>query len=140
MVAASNAGEVSCGCQFMLNHSAGGFLAVLMAIGAVVTALSAETAAPTPGAASSLVPQVVVPRAARREFTAAVPVLLAAWMLSGLFLVLGPTILQDLFGLHSGLLNGATAFVLPEAGAVAGFLLGQFAPRRTAAQIRNTRN
>ena len=59
------------------------------------------------------------------------PVLLAAWMLSGLFLGLGPTILQDLFGLHSGLLNGATAFVLPEAAAVAGFVLGRFAPRPT---------
>ena len=106
-------------------------LAVIMATGAVLTALSAETAAPRPGAARSLIPQVVIPRAARREFTAAVPVLLAAWMLSGLFLGLGPTILQDLFGLHSGLLNGAAAFVLPEAGAVAGFLLGRFAPRRT---------
>src|SRR5580692_10679397 len=42
-----------------------------------------------------------------------------------------PALLQDLFGLHSGLLNGATGFVLPEAGAVAGFLLGRFAPRRT---------
>jgi MFS family permease len=106
-------------------------LAVIMAVGAVVTALSAETATPRPGAARSLVPQVVVPRAARREFTAAVPVHLAAWMLSGLFLGLVPTIIQDLFGLHSGLLNGATAFVLPETAAVAGFFLGRFTPRRT---------
>jgi MFS family permease len=106
-------------------------LAVIMAVGGVLTALSAETAAPRPGAAHSLVPQVVVPVDARREFTAAVPVLLAAWMLSGLFLGLGPTIIQDLFGLHSGLLNGATVFVLPEAGAVAGFLLGRFTPRWT---------
>jgi MFS family permease len=106
-------------------------LAVIMAIGAVVTALSAETVTPRPGAARSLVPHVAVPQAARREFTAAVPVLLGAWMLSGLFLGLAPTIIQDLFGLHSGLLNGATAFVLPEAGAVAGFFLGRLAPRRT---------
>jgi MFS family permease len=106
-------------------------LAVIMAVGAVLTALSAETAAPRPGAAGSLVPHVVVPPAARREFTAAVPVHLAAWMLSGLFLGLVPTIIQDLFGLHSGLLNGATAFVLPETAAVAGFFLGRFTPRRT---------
>jgi MFS family permease len=106
-------------------------LAVIMAVGAVLTALSAETAARRPGAARSLVPQVVVPRAARREFTAAVPVHLAAWMLSGLFLGLGPTIIQDLFGLHSGVLNGASAFVLPETAAVAGFFLGRLAPRRT---------
>ena len=106
-------------------------LAVIMAIGAVLTALSAETATPRPGAVRSLVPHVVVPRAARREFTAAVPVHLSAWMLSGLFLGLVPTIIQDLFGLHSGLLEGATAFVQPEAAAVAGFFLGRFTPRRT---------
>ena len=106
-------------------------LAVIMAIGAVLTALSAETATPRPGAVRSLVPHVVVPRAARREFTAAVPVHLAAWMLSGLFLGLVPTIIQDLFGLHSGLLDGATAFVQPGAAAVAGFFLGRFTPRRT---------
>jgi MFS family permease len=106
-------------------------LAVIMAAGAVVTALSAETAAPRPGAARSLIPQVVVPRAARREFIAAVPVQLAAWMLAGLFMGLVPTIIEDLFRLHSGLLNGATAFVEPEAAAVAGFFLGRFTPRRT---------
>ena len=106
-------------------------LAVITAAGAVLVALSAETAAPRPGAARSLVPHVVVPRAARREFTAAVPVLLAAWMLSGLFLGLVPTIIQDLFDLHSGLLNGVTVFVLPETAAVAGFFLGRFTPRRT---------
>jgi MFS family permease len=106
-------------------------LAVIMAVGAVVTALSAETAAARPGAARSLVPHVAVPRAARREFTAAVPVHLAAWMLAGLFMGLVPTIIQDLFGLHSGLLDGATVFVEPEAAAVAGFFLGRFTPRRT---------
>ena len=103
-------------------------LAVVMAAGAAVTALSAETATPRPGAVRSLVPQVAVPRAARREFTAAVPVHLAAWMLSGLFLGLGPTIIQDLFGLHSRLLNGATAFVLPETAAVAAFSLAGSTP------------
>jgi MFS family permease len=106
-------------------------LAVIMAVGAVVTALSAETATPRPGAARSLVPHVAIPRAVRREFTAAVPVHLAAWMLAGLFMGLVPTIIQDLFGLHSGLLNGATAFVEPGAAAVAGFFLGRFTPRRT---------
>jgi MFS family permease len=106
-------------------------LALLMAVGAVLTALSAETAAPRPGAVRSLVPHVVVPRPARREFTAAVPVHVAAWMLGGLFMGLVPTIIQDLFGLHSGLLNGAAVFVEPEAAAVAGFFLGRFTPRRT---------
>jgi MFS family permease len=42
-----------------------------------------------------------------------------------------PTIIRDLLGLHSGLLNGATAFVEPAAAAVAGLFLGRLTSRRT---------
>ncbi|WP_327432288.1 MFS transporter [Streptomyces sp. NBC_01236] len=106
-------------------------LAVVMAVGAGVAASSAETATPRPGAARSLIPRVVVPAAARREFLAGIPVLMAAWMLAGLFMGLVPTIIRDLLGLHSGLLNGATAFVEPAAAAVGGLFLGRLTARRT---------
>ncbi|MER7794827.1 MFS transporter [Streptomyces sp. NPDC097640] len=106
-------------------------LAVIMAVGTGVVAFSAETVSPRPGAVRSLIPRVSVPRAARREFVASIPVHMAAWMLAGLFMGLVPTILRDLLGLHSGLLNGATAFVQPAAAAVAGLSLGRLAPRRT---------
>src|SRR5882757_2998584 len=106
-------------------------LAVIMALGTAVTVLSAETVTPRPGAVRALVPQVTVPRAARREFAAAVPVHVGSWMLAGLFMGLVPTIIRDIFGIDSGLLNGATAFLEPAAAAVAGFFLGRLTPRST---------
>ncbi len=106
-------------------------LAVIMAAGAAVAALSPETAPLRPGAAQSLLPRVKVPPAARREFTAAVPVLLAAWMLGGLFMGLAPTIVLDIFQVHSGFAGGATASIYPLAGATAGFALGRLPARRT---------
>ncbi|MGW7379159.1 hypothetical protein [Streptomyces sp. NPDC054794] len=42
-----------------------------------------------------------------------------------------PTIIRDLLGLHSGLLNGATAFVEPATAGVAGLFLGRLTSRRT---------
>jgi len=106
-------------------------LAVIMTLGTGVAAFSTETVSPRPGAARSLIPHVSVPRAARREFVASIPVHAAAWMLAGLFMGLVPTILRDLLDLHSGLLSGATAFVEPAAAAVAGLFLGRLTPRRT---------
>ncbi|MFE4413307.1 MFS transporter [Streptomyces sp. NPDC056821] len=106
-------------------------LAVIMAVGTAVAAFSAETVSTRPGAARSLMPHVSVPRAARREFVASIPVHMAAWMLAGLFMGLVPTIIRDLLGLHSGLLNGATAFTQPAAAAVAGLFLGRLTPRHT---------
>ncbi|MFD3925664.1 MFS transporter [Streptomyces sp. NPDC058614] len=106
-------------------------LAGIMVIGTAVAVFSAETVSPRPGAARSLVPRVSVPPAARHEFAASVPVHVAAWMLGGLFMGLVPTIIRDLFGLHSGLLNGVTAFIQPAAAAIAGLFLGRLTPRRT---------
>jgi MFS family permease len=106
-------------------------LSVLMVAGFAVAFFSTETVTPRPGALRALVPNVSVPPAARREFAAAIPVHLGSWMLAGLFMGLVPTIIRDIFGLHSGLLNGATAFVEPAAAAVAGFFLIRLTPRRT---------
>ncbi|MEZ0091841.1 MFS transporter [Streptacidiphilus sp. EB129] len=106
-------------------------LALIMALGTVVTVFSRETADGKPGAVRSLIPRVSVPAAARREYLASIPVHMAAWMLAGLFMGLVPTIIEDILHLHSGLLNGATAFVEPAAAAAAGLFLGRLSPRRT---------
>ncbi|GAX55330.1 MFS transporter [Streptomyces olivochromogenes] len=106
-------------------------LAVIMVVGTAVAAFSAETVARRPEAARTLIPRVSIPRAARGEFLASIPVHMAAWMLAGLFMGLVPTIIRDLLGLHSGLLNGATAFVEPAAAAVGGLFLGRLTARRT---------
>lgn len=104
-------------------------LAAIMILALVVVPLTAETTQRRPGALASLVPQVSVPPGARREFGAAVPVLIAAWMLAGLFLGLVPTILRDLLGRESGLLDGVTVFLEPGTAAVAGLLLGRLPHR-----------
>lgn len=127
-------GALLTGVAVQFTHSANlivfSTLTVIMAIGAVVLYLSAETSAPRPGALGSLVPRVTVPHPARREFAAAVPVHLSAWMMAGLFMGLGPTIVRGVFHLDSGLLNGATAFLAPGAAAVAGIVTGRFHGRR----------
>src|ERR1700712_886145 len=81
-------------------------LAVVMVVAAVAVALSPETVPRRPGALPSLVPRVAVPRAARTEFAAAVPVLVSAWMLAALYIGLIPTVLHGLFDRHDGLLDG----------------------------------
>ncbi|MFE2488395.1 MFS transporter [Streptomyces mirabilis] len=106
-------------------------LAAIMVVGTAVAAFSAETVSRRPETARTLIPRVSIPRAARGEFLASIPVHMAAWMLAGLFMGLVPTIIRDLLGLHSGLLNGATAFVEPAAAAVAGLFLGRLTARRT---------
>ena len=108
-------------------------LSAAMAAGIAVAMLSHETAPLRPGAVRSLLPNVRVPGAARREFFAGVPVHISAWMLGGLFLGLGPTIIQGVFHIHSGLVEGATAAIYPLAGSSAGVLLGRTTARRTTA-------
>lgn len=104
--------------------------ATVIALALVALPFISETARRQPGALSSLVPQVSVPPGARREFGVIAPVLVAAWMLAGLFLGLVPTILRDLLGRDSGLLNGVTVFLEPGAAAVTGLNLGRMSSRR----------
>ncbi|MFE7588175.1 MFS transporter [Kitasatospora sp. NPDC057512] len=105
-------------------------LALLTALGTVATVLCAETGALRPGAAGSLIPTVAVPRAARREFLAAVPVHMGGWLLAGLFMGLAPTVIGNLFHLHNGLVNGATVLAMQGPSALAGLAFGRLAPRR----------
>ncbi|MFE4949141.1 MFS transporter [Leifsonia sp. NPDC056665] len=105
-------------------------LVLLFAAGILVVLASPETVAARPGALRSLTPRLFIPRAARGEFVAALPLFLATWMLAGLFIGLSPSILHGVFHLDSGLLNGAIVAVPPAVGAVAGLLLTR-APART---------
>jgi len=106
-------------------------LALLFAAGIIVVAASPETVRRRPGAVRSLVPRLVIPRAARSEFVGAIPLFLATWMLAGLFIGLSPSILHGVFHLDSGLLNGAIVAVPPAVGAVAGLALTRAPARRT---------
>jgi hypothetical protein len=109
-------------------------LAIVMVLGALVAVFAKETVARRPGAIRSLAPRIAVPVPARREFAGVVPVLLAGWMFSALFIGLAPTIVSGIFHIHSGLIEGLTVFIAPGLAAVSGFVLGRFGPR-TALQV-----
>jgi predicted MFS family arabinose efflux permease len=108
-----------------------GTLAVLFAAGIVVVAASPETVERRPGALGSLIPRLVIPRAARGEFVGGIPLFIATWMVAGLFIGLSPSILHGVFHLDSGLLNGAIVAVPPAVGAAAGLALTRAPARRT---------
>jgi MFS family permease len=105
-------------------------LSVVTVVGIGFVAVSPETAAGVPGALRSLLPRVAVPPATRRELSAAVPVIAAIWMLSGLTGGLAPSMVRRVFLLDSGLLNGLSGFVSPAASAVIGLAFVRVDSRR----------
>ncbi len=105
-------------------------LVVVTILGIAVVAVSPETVTRTPGALHSLVPRMAIPPTARREFAAAVPVIAAVWMLSGLSGGIAPSMVRTVFGLNSGLLNGVSGFIAPAASAVTGLAFARLDPRR----------
>lgn len=108
-----------------------GSLAAIMAAAIVFVAFTSETVTTRPGALRSLIPTMTVPRHARGEFIAGIPVHIAGWMFPTLFLGLSPTLLHVQFGLGSGLVAGVTAFLPPFAAALASFPFGRISPRRS---------
>ncbi len=110
-----------------------GVLGGLFCMSAVSVVLIPETASPVPGLLRSMVPSVRVARAARSSFRRGLPLLLSIWALCGFVIALGPSLLRNVFGVSSGLLNGATVAVLCGAGAVSPLLMREQPPGRMAA-------
>jgi MFS family permease len=76
-----------------------------------------ETAPGRPGVLASLRPRVAVPRQARGTFAMALPCLIAAWMLSGFFLSLGPLLAAQVLRSPDLLWGGLVIFLLTGIGA-----------------------
>jgi predicted MFS family arabinose efflux permease len=108
-------------------------IAVVMMLAALVTVFSAETVVRRPGALASLAPRVSMPRPARGEFAAAIPMLVASWMLAGLYLGLVPSLNRAVFAIESGLVDGATSAIEPAAAAIIGLVLGARLSARSTA-------
>jgi MFS family permease len=106
-----------------------GVLAVLLALAAVAAFFLPESVAPRPGAWASLVPRMAVPRAARAVFVRSLPVLVTSWALGGLFLSLVPSLLRQVFGIDSGIVNGLAIAVLFGMGAASPTLMSRFGAR-----------
>jgi MFS family permease len=90
-----------------------------------------ETSPRLPGALASLRPQVHVPPAHRGPFVAALPILVAAWAMGGLYASLGPSLLVDAFGVDSHLAGGLLILALNGTGVVGSMALRNSAPQRS---------
>jgi predicted MFS family arabinose efflux permease len=105
-------------------------LAAVMLAGLASALFTPETATRKPGAVASLRPQVSVPPAARRVFAVTLPSLIAAWLLSALFLGLMPTILRLKFGISSPVVSGFAAFAEQGTGGAVAVALSKMKPQR----------
>jgi MFS family permease len=102
-------------------------LAVFAVLTAVVLTLVPETV--TERRTVSLAPRVGVERSVRGAFLAAMPALIACWALGGLYLSLGPSLVQELAHTGNALTGGVVVFLLCGAGALAGVLVRGWSPR-----------
>ncbi|MFI9270900.1 MFS transporter [Kitasatospora sp. NPDC052896] len=107
------------------------YLALLgvFAVQAIGVALLRETVSRTPGALSTLVPEIRLPRALRGPVLAAAPVLFAAWALAGLYGALGPALVRVLTG-SGNVVTGALSLFTLAAAAVVSVAVLRAAPAR----------
>ena len=110
-----------------------GLLSAICVAGAVATLFIPESIAPRPGALASLLPRVAIPPKARAAFVRGLPVMLAVWSLGGLFLSLVPSLMQQVFGIHSGIVNGLAIFTMFSIASVAPMLLRRLPPAQVGA-------
>jgi hypothetical protein len=108
-------------------------LVVFLALTAALAFLP-ETVTRRPGALASLRPRVSVPAAARPQFRAAVPALVATWATGGLYLSLGGSLAAGVLHIGNHLIGGLTVAVLTGAGAAAS-LPGSRRPARAVLTV-----
>jgi predicted MFS family arabinose efflux permease len=89
-----------------------------------------ETSPRVPGARASLRPRVAVPPAHRRPFLVALPVVVAAWALGGLYASLGPSLVAGVFGIDNHLVGSLLILALNGTGVIGSLALRPLAPER----------
>jgi MFS family permease len=89
-----------------------------------------ETVTRRPGAAAAMRPQVAVPPAARRAFATAAPMMASSWMLGGLMLSVGGSLLAGVFATTNHAVIGAVLGLFAVAGALTVVALRELAPER----------
>ncbi|WP_346618607.1 MFS transporter [Blastococcus montanus] len=105
-------------------------LAVVLLLCAALVALLPETSPRAPGALRSLRPAVRVPRPQRTAFLTALPAIVAAWALGGLYLSLGPSLVASVFGIDDHLVGGLLVLAMQGTAAAAAVLGRSLAPER----------
>jgi MFS family permease len=92
-------------------------LIYLVLLGVIVVQMAGvtlmrETVTRSPGALSSLLPEIRLPRTVRAHLLTAAPVLFAVWALAALYGALGPSLVQALTGSSDVVLGGLSLTVL----------------------------
>jgi MFS family permease len=108
-----------------------GVLVVALGLGAASVSVLPETSPRAPGALASLRPSIRVPRAQRPGFLLALPVMVAAWALGGLYLSLGPSLTATVFGIDDHLV-GSLLVLAQQGSAALSAVLGRDVSRQRA--------
>jgi predicted MFS family arabinose efflux permease len=102
-----------------------GVLTAVFVLAVPCVLLLPESSPRVPGALASLRPRVEVPRVHRRSFLVALPVVVAAWALGGLYASLGPSLVAGVFGVQNHVVGSLLILSLNGTG-----VLGSLAVRR----------
>jgi MFS family permease len=108
-----------------------GVLTVVFVLAAPgVLLLLPETSPRVPGARTSLRPRVEVARPQRPAFLLALPVVVAAWALGGLYASLGPSLVADVFGVDNHIAGGLLILALNGTGVFGSLAVRTVAPQK----------
>jgi MFS family permease len=99
---------------------------------ALTTAVLPETVERQAGVRGALRPRVSVPRAARRPFLRAAPTMVSTWMLGGLMLSVGGSVVTAVFGQRNHAVVGLVIGLFAGAAAVGAIALRRQAPAEMA--------
>jgi MFS family permease len=95
-----------------------------------VLLLLPESSPRVPGAVASLRPRVEVPPQHRRPFLVALPVVVAAWALGGLYASLGPSLVADVFGVDNHVVGSLLILALNGTGVFGSLAMRPVAPEK----------
>jgi predicted MFS family arabinose efflux permease len=118
--------------QFVPSPSAWvfGVLTAVFLLAAPGVLLLPESSPRVPGALASLRPRVEVPPAHRRPFLVALPCLVAAWALGGLYASLGPSLVAGVFGIDNHVVGSLLILALNGTGVFGSLAMRPVAPEK----------
>lgn len=89
-----------------------------------------ESSPRVPGGLRSLRPRVEIPLLHRRPFLVALPVVVAAWAIGGLYASLGPSLVADVFGVGNHVVGSLIILALNGTAVLGSFTMRSVAPEK----------